>query len=68
MLAPGDQRPQLEDRPRAAERLRGSSPASGAAARRGLRYSAPLLFMADGEYLSSLAEDQHLAGDQWGMM
>jgi hypothetical protein len=31
-------------------------------------YSAPLLFMADGEYLSGLAEDQHLSGDQWGMV
>jgi hypothetical protein len=31
-------------------------------------YSAPLLFMGDGEYLGNLAEQQHLLGDQWGMM
>ena len=31
-------------------------------------YTLPLLFMGDGGYLSSLAEDQHLLGDQWGMM
>ena len=31
-------------------------------------YTRPLLFMGDGSYLSSLAEDQHLLGSQWGMM
>jgi hypothetical protein len=31
-------------------------------------YSAPLLFMGDGGYLPGLAEQQHLLGDQWGMM
>jgi len=31
-------------------------------------YTRPLLFMGDGSYLSSLAEDQHLLGNQWGMM
>ncbi|MHB8572966.1 MAG: hypothetical protein ACYDAY_08430 [Candidatus Dormibacteria bacterium] len=31
-------------------------------------YTAPLLFMADGGYLASLAKDQHLQGSQWGMM
>jgi hypothetical protein len=31
-------------------------------------YSAPLLFMGDGGYLAGLAEQQHLLGDQWGMM
>jgi hypothetical protein len=31
-------------------------------------YTKPLLFMGDGTYLSGLAEDQHLLGDQWGMM
>ena len=31
-------------------------------------YTQPLLFMGDGSYLSSLAEDQHLLGNQWGMM
>jgi hypothetical protein len=31
-------------------------------------YTAPLLFLADGSYLESLAIDQHLGGDQWGMM
>ena len=31
-------------------------------------YTAPLLFMGDGGYLSSLADQQHLLGSQWGMM
>ena len=31
-------------------------------------YTKPLLFIADGTYLASLARDQHLAGNQWGMM
>jgi hypothetical protein len=31
-------------------------------------YTKPLLFMGDGGYLSGLAEQQHLTGDQWGMM
>ncbi len=31
-------------------------------------YTRPLLFMGDGTYLPSLAEDQHLLGSQWGMM
>jgi hypothetical protein len=31
-------------------------------------YTLPLLFMGDGEYLASLADQQHLLGDQWGMM
>jgi hypothetical protein len=31
-------------------------------------YTKPLLFMADGSYLESLAADQHLLGTQWGMM
>jgi hypothetical protein len=31
-------------------------------------YTKPLLFLADGGYLAGLAEAQHLAGDQWGMM
>jgi hypothetical protein len=31
-------------------------------------YTKPLLFLADGTYLSSLADAQHLAGDQWGIM
>jgi hypothetical protein len=31
-------------------------------------YTKPLLFMGDGTYLASLAEDQHLLGSQWGMM
>ena len=28
----------------------------------------PLLFVADGTYLADLAQNQHLSGDQWGMM
>jgi hypothetical protein len=31
-------------------------------------YTLPLLFLADGTYLSGLAEQEHLIGDQWGMM
>jgi hypothetical protein len=31
-------------------------------------YTAPLLFMGDGGYLASLADQQHLLGTQWGMM
>jgi len=31
-------------------------------------YTKPLLFIADGTYLESLATHQHLDGDQWGMM
>ena len=31
-------------------------------------YTLPLLFVADGTYLSGLADKQHLHGDQWGMM
>ena len=31
-------------------------------------YTKPLLFMGDGGYLSGLAQDQHLTGNQWGMM
>ena len=31
-------------------------------------YTKPLLFLADGEYFATLAQKQHLTGDQWGMM
>jgi hypothetical protein len=31
-------------------------------------YAKSLLFLADGAYLKDLARDQHLGGDQWGMM
>lgn len=31
-------------------------------------YTRPLLFIADGAYLESLADAQHLGGEQWGMM
>jgi len=31
-------------------------------------FTLPLLFLADGSYLSNLAQHQHLSGDQWGMM
>jgi hypothetical protein len=31
-------------------------------------FTRPLLFMGDSEHFRSLAEDQHLIGDQWGMM
>lgn len=31
-------------------------------------YTKPLLFVADGGYLTSLAQKDHLLGEQWGMM
>jgi hypothetical protein len=31
-------------------------------------YTLPLLFLADGTYLSNIADKQHLSGEQWGMM
>ena len=31
-------------------------------------FTRPLLFMGDGNYMSNLAADQHLSGDQWGVM
>ncbi len=31
-------------------------------------YTLPLLFLADGTYMSNMAQKQHLTGDQWGMM
>jgi len=34
----------------------------------GTDYTKPLLFIADGAYLSDKATAQHLAGSQWGMM
>ena len=34
----------------------------------GTDYTKPLLFIADGQYLATLADNQHLSGDQWGMM
>ncbi len=33
-----------------------------------LDYTKPLLFLADGNYFNNLAGNQHLHGDQWGMM
>jgi hypothetical protein len=34
----------------------------------GTDYTKPLLYVADGGYLSDKAQAQHLAGSQWGMM
>ncbi len=34
----------------------------------GSNYTKPLLFIEDGNYFSSLAQAQHLNGDQWGVM
>jgi hypothetical protein len=34
----------------------------------GTDYTKPLLFIADGQYLANLATNDHLAGNQWGMM
>ena len=31
-------------------------------------YTKPLLYLADGTYLANLAGQQHLQGNQWGMM
>lgn len=31
-------------------------------------YTGPLLFLGDGTHLSGLAQDQHLTGNQWGVM
>ncbi len=31
-------------------------------------YTKPLMFMADGGQLAARAQDEHLSGDQWGMM
>ena len=31
-------------------------------------FTKPLLFISDGSYLATLADKQHLTGDQWGMM
>ena len=31
-------------------------------------YTLPLLFLEDGNYLSTVATQQHLTGSQWGMM
>jgi hypothetical protein len=31
-------------------------------------YTKPLMFMADGAVLANRAQEQHLSGDQWGMM
>jgi hypothetical protein len=31
-------------------------------------YTLPLLFLADGAYMANIAQQQHLTGDQWGMM
>ena len=31
-------------------------------------FTRPLLFMSDGSYLAGLGADQHLAGNQWGVM
>jgi hypothetical protein len=34
----------------------------------GTNYTKPLLFIEDGNYFSSLAQQQHLTGAQWGVM
>ncbi|MBU6422849.1 MAG: hypothetical protein KGJ98_07805 [Chloroflexota bacterium] len=31
-------------------------------------FTRPLLFMVDGGWISEMAKDEHLVGDQWGMM
>jgi hypothetical protein len=33
-----------------------------------LNYTPAILFLGDGQYFQNLAVDQHLTGDQWGMM
>ena len=34
----------------------------------GTDFTKPLLFLEDGQYYAGLAADQHLTGDQWGVM
>src|SRR5499427_5802151 len=34
----------------------------------GTDFTKPLLFIADGEYYATQAQDMHLTGDQWGVM
>jgi hypothetical protein len=34
----------------------------------GTDYTKPLLFLADGSYMNTVAGERHLHGDQWGMM
>ena len=34
----------------------------------GTNFTKPLLFLEDGSYYSNLAEEQHLTGEQWGVM
>lgn len=34
----------------------------------GTDYTKPLLFIEDGDYFSSIAQSEHLTGDQWGVM
>ncbi len=34
----------------------------------GTDYTKPLLFISNGSYMANLAQGQHLAGNQWGMM
>lgn len=34
----------------------------------GTNYSKPLLFLEDGSYMASIATNQHLKGNQWGVM
>ena len=34
----------------------------------GTNFTAPLLFMNDGAYFASVADAQHLSGEQWGVM
>lgn len=34
----------------------------------GTNFTKPLLFLEDGNYYAGLAEDQHLTGEQWGVM
>jgi hypothetical protein len=34
----------------------------------GTNYTKPLLFLADGSYLGTVAQERNLTGDQWGMM
>ena len=34
----------------------------------GTDYTKPLLFIADGTYMSTLADARHMSGEQWGMM
>ena len=65
-LRPGRADDELPGRPRPERRAR-RRPADDAQFYQ-TNYTQPLLFLSGGGYFESRAEEQHLLGDQWGMM